>query len=91
MKIVSRPLSVVGCQLLVAERRRMDRTKSELAAVLLELNEVHPNWRFGQLVANVAAWAGTDEPANIWELSDADLLQAAREHLLGQTTSATNA
>jgi hypothetical protein len=59
----------------------MEAVKQQLSAVLNELCEEYPEWRFGQLVANVAAWAGTDEPANIWDVSDADLLQAARDHL----------
>jgi hypothetical protein len=47
----------------------------------MEVAEPYPEWRFGQSVANVAAWAGEDAPANVWDVSDADLLHAAREHL----------
>jgi hypothetical protein len=54
----------------------------------MEVGELYPEWRFGQLVANVAAWAGEDTPANVWEVSDADLLRAAREHVAQKHASA---
>ena len=50
---------------------------SELIEALAELSRRYPDWRFGQLVANVADWA--DQP--VWDAEDADLLRAARLHL----------
>jgi len=52
-------------------------TKSELTSALAEIARNHPDWRFGQLVANVAGW--TDE--NVWDVEDESLLMAARAHL----------
>ena len=69
----------------------MDRTKNELVTALSALIELHPNWRFGQLIANLTAWAGQDEPANIWDVSDADLLRTTLEYLRGQNTPITQA
>ncbi len=51
--------------------------RTELLAAIRQLAERYPNWRIGQLVANVAGWADQE----IWDVEDADLLQAARAHL----------
>jgi hypothetical protein len=49
----------------------------ELIASLAELHELFPEWRVGQLVANlVTAAGGTDESA-IWDIEDEQLLTAA--------------
>jgi hypothetical protein len=53
----------------------------ELATALLELKARYPHWRFGQLVCNVAAWAGEDKPGEVWDVSDEQLLAAAKAHL----------
>jgi hypothetical protein len=37
----------------------------------------YPEWRFGQLVANVAGWADQE----IWDVEDERLLEAALLHL----------
>jgi hypothetical protein len=52
-------------------------SRSELWAALAELSRRHPQWRVGQLVANLADWA--DQP--VWDVEDADLLRVARRHL----------
>lgn len=57
-----------------------DQTQ-ELLTALGRLQQRYPHWRFGQLVSNVAAWAGTDRPGEVGEISDQDLLRAAQEHL----------
>ena len=59
----------------------MTESNQELAATLLELKSRYPHWRFGQLVCNVAAWAGDDRPAEVWDISDEELLAAAKAHL----------
>jgi hypothetical protein len=48
----------------------------ELVETLAELRH-YPEWRVGQLVANVAGWADQ----NIWDIEDDQLLTAAEEHL----------
>ena len=52
-----------------------DRT--ELLKALTELAQRYPQWRFGQLVANVAGWADQEH----WDIEDAQLLAAAKAHL----------
>jgi hypothetical protein len=56
----------------------------ELFAVLRELHLVHPNWRFGQLVENLAFLSGTTEAGEAYHVPDERLLKTAREHLASQ-------
>jgi hypothetical protein len=51
--------------------------RNELFTVLEELSRRYPDWRIGQLLANVADWADQ----NVWEVEDQQLLDAARSHL----------
>lgn len=51
--------------------------QSELFAALADLAIRYPEWRLGQLLANVAGWADQD----VWNVEDAQLLKAARMHL----------
>jgi len=54
-----------------------NQSRTDLLATIAELCQQYPNWRFGQLVANVSDWA--DQP--IWDVEDEKLLEAARQHL----------
>ena len=60
---------------------------SERRADLLEafaaLCRRYPDWRFGQLVANVAGWADQE----VWDVEDEQLLAAAALHLRQRTSS----
>lgn len=61
-------------------------TNPDRAALLHLISELcvrHPNWRFGQLVANLADWADV----NVWDVEDEQLLAAARSHLQNQRVS----
>lgn len=49
----------------------------ELFDALGQLCRRYPEWRFGQLVANVAGWQDID----IWDVEDEQLLESARRHL----------
>jgi hypothetical protein len=51
--------------------------RADLLTAFAELSRRYPDWRFGQLVANVAGWADVD----IWDIEDTRLLAAARSHL----------
>jgi len=55
--------------------------RAEVWAALAELSRRYPDWRLGQLVANVADWADQ----GVWDVEDAHLLQAARRHLAKST------
>ncbi len=49
----------------------------DLLEVLAELRHRYPEWRLGQLLANVAGWADRD----VWDIEDDVLLSAAQSHL----------
>jgi hypothetical protein len=50
----------------------------ELIAALTELRSLFPDWRLGQLVANLALAAGHEGDAAVWDVEDEQLLAAAR-------------
>lgn len=49
----------------------------DLITAVSELCQRYPDWRLGQLIANVAGWADQE----IGDVEDEQLLQAARSHL----------
>jgi hypothetical protein len=53
-------------------------TRAELLKTLAELGEIHPSWRLGQMLANVAMAAGHAESEAVWDLEDEEALAAAR-------------
>jgi hypothetical protein len=60
----------------------MNKTiRTDLLDVLADLSSRYPEWRFGQLVSNIAGWADQD----VWDIQDEQLLAAANEHLLSHT------
>lgn len=65
----------------------MNKTHDELIDALAELHRRYPDWRFGQLVANVAGWADQE----IWDVEDEQLLAAAALHLQQLATADTGA
>ena len=46
--------------------------RAELLATIAVLSQRYPDWRLGQLVANVAGWADQE----IWDIEDEQLLEA---------------
>jgi hypothetical protein len=58
----------------------MDKTQQILDAIR-ELHQQHPNWRFGQLVANVSFFAKGPLKSAVWDVEDDEFLKAAQEHL----------
>jgi hypothetical protein len=61
------------------------RVKTELIEALFELADRYPNWRFGQLIANVAGWTDCD----VWDVEDECLLKAAQGHLAKLASEST--
>jgi hypothetical protein len=53
-------------------------TAEEVIAALAELRALFPDWRMGQLVANLVLAAGATDAGAIWEVEDEQLLAAAR-------------
>lgn len=58
-----------------------DSTRKEVLSALEELSEACPDYRFGQMIANLAMLARGDAEGAIWDMEDAELLAAARKHL----------
>ncbi len=50
----------------------------ELIEALSELRVLFPDWRLGQLVANLVMAAGGTDGSAIWDVEDENLLAAAR-------------
>ena len=50
----------------------------ELLEAVTELRGLFPDWRMGQLIANLATAAGATEAGAIWDVEDDRLLVVAR-------------
>lgn len=59
----------------------IDTERSEVLRALGELSETCPEYRLGQMIANLAMLARGDAEGAIWEIEDAELLAAARKYL----------
>jgi hypothetical protein len=53
-------------------------TTQDLEKAISELRVLFPDWRFGQLVLNLATAAGVSDPGAVWDVEDDQLLAAAR-------------
>jgi hypothetical protein len=53
-------------------------TSDQLTEAISELRVLFPDWRMGQLVANLVMAAGGTDGGAIWDMEDAQLLTAAR-------------
>lgn len=56
-------------------------TRDELLTALAELTEQHPEWRLGQMIANLAMAAGRTEASGVWDVEDSEALEAAQRLL----------
>ena len=59
----------------------IDPERAEVLRALEKLSEACPEYRFGQMIANLAMLARGDAEGAIWDMEDAELLAAARKHL----------
>jgi hypothetical protein len=59
----------------------IDPVRKEVFRVLEELSESCPEYRFGQMIANLTMLARGDAEGALWDLEDEELLAAARKHL----------
>jgi len=53
-------------------------TTDELLDAITELRVLFPEWRMGQLIANLVTAAGLESADAIWDVEDSQLLEAAR-------------
>ena len=56
-------------------------TRKQVLAALEELSEAYPEWRFGQMIANLATVACGAEDESVWDMEDEELLAAIRWQL----------
>jgi hypothetical protein len=57
----------------------MSQTTSDaLLQAVAQLRALFPEWRFGQMIANLTTAAGCQEPEGIWDVEDDQLLAAAQ-------------
>ena len=59
----------------------IDLTRLELLKLIEELSAACPEYRFGQLVLNLAFLARDDGDRLAWDIEDAEFVAAARKHL----------
>lgn len=59
----------------------IDPTRQELVRLIEELSAACPEYRFGQLVLNLAFLAREDGDGRVWQIEDAEFVEAARKHL----------
>lgn len=59
----------------------MTPTRKEILCALEEMSERYPDWRFGQLVANISYWAKEPTTEAIWDVEDEEFLQGIKTHL----------
>jgi hypothetical protein len=59
----------------------IDSTRQELLKLIEELSAACPEYRFGQLVLNLAFLAREDGDRQAWDLEDTEFVEAARKHL----------
>ena len=52
---------------------------------ITRLRTLFPEWRFGQLVANLTTAAGCQDVESLWDVEDEQLLAAAQLHLRQRT------
>jgi hypothetical protein len=55
--------------------------RQELLRALAELSEAFPDWRFGQMIANLAVVARGATTEAIWDVEDDELLKAIKRQL----------
>ncbi len=55
--------------------------RHELLRLIEEMSEGYPEFRLGQLIANLAFWARGDQEGAVWNVEDQELMAAAREHI----------
>jgi len=55
--------------------------RDELLQVLSRFGDHAPEYRFGQLIANLAFLARLTGPSDVWDVEDEEMLEIARSHL----------
>ena len=59
----------------------MTKTREEIIKALKEMSDRYPEWRFGQMVANISFWAKGPTNQAIWDVDDNEFLETLNKHL----------
>jgi hypothetical protein len=59
----------------------IDPVRKDVLSLLEELSKACPEYRFGQMIANLTMLARGDAEGALWDIEDEELLAAARKHL----------
>ena len=62
-----------------------------IADALQELRKIYPDWRFGQMVANVSIWAKGPNAEAVWDVEDEEFLAALEEHIRNRRVAVAHA
>ena len=55
--------------------------RHELLRLIEEMSEGYPEFRLGQLIANLVFWARGDQDGALWNVEDEELLAAVRDQI----------
>jgi hypothetical protein len=61
--------------------RTREQIRLELIDALADLGRARPEWRLGQMLANIAMSAGRLDAGGVWDLEDDEALTATRKLL----------
>ena len=59
----------------------IEPNRQELLRLIEEMSIACPEYRFGQLVLNLALLAREDGDSHVWHMEDEEFVEAARKHL----------
>ena len=59
----------------------INELRQQVLTALAELSAAYPDWRFGQMIANLALIARGPEAESVWDMEDEELLAAIRWQL----------
>ncbi len=66
-----------------------ETVRRDVLAGLAELSAAFPNWRLGQMIANLSVVARGATTEAIWDVEDEELLAAIRQQLAKRRERAT--
>ena len=59
----------------------IDSQRQEILRLLGQLSELAPDYRFGQMIANLSYMASGPTTEAIWDMEDDQLLAAIKKHI----------
>ena len=62
-------------------------TETDVISAFAAMRRAHPQWRVGQLVTYVAAFAKRDEPGGLWAMEDEEFVEAINRELYENPTA----